>query len=164
MKDWLEVNERILHREPCTSFEDNTYYTISLFEHFCENRDYKHVAIFGYYKNKYDWTEVEAQEMYAKAPDGWTDGIGVYRLYDWGKGENKLECGENWEVHEPQLDHIVPKSRAKLLGWAAEQINHPANFQVLPALINRILSNLTDEMAPAILPVIFAQYPDVQLT
>ena len=52
MNNWQEVNERIQHRTPQTSFEDNTYYTINLFEHFCDNRDYKFVAIFGYYKNK----------------------------------------------------------------------------------------------------------------
>jgi hypothetical protein len=163
MKNWLEVNQRIQHRDPCTSFEDNTYYTIPLFEHFCDNRDYKYVAIFGYYKNKYDWTDAEAQQMYNKVPDGWTDGLGVYRLYDWGKGANKIACGEDWEWHEPQLDHIVPKSRAKFMGWPQEQINHPDNFQVLPALINRILSNLTDEMAPAILPMILAQFPGIKI-
>ena len=101
--------------------------------------------------------------MYNKIPDGWIDGLGVYRLYDWGKGDNKIKCGEDWEWHEPQLDHIVPKSRAKLMGWALERINHPDNFQVLPALINRILSNLTDEMAPAILPILVAQFPGIQV-
>jgi hypothetical protein len=121
------------------------------------------VAIFGYYKNKYDWTDTEAQQMYNKVPDGWTDGLGVYRSYDWGKGDNKIKCGEDWEWHEPQLDHIVPKSRAKAMGWTQEQINHPSNFQVLPALINRILSNLTDDMAPAILPILIAQFPEIKL-
>jgi hypothetical protein len=156
MKNWSVVNERIQHRDPCTSFEDNTYYNIPLFEHFCDNRDYKYVAIFGYYKNKYDWTDAEAQEMYHKAPDGWTDGVGVYRLYDWGKGANKIRCGDDWEWHEPQLDHIIPRSKP---GTS----NKPLNFQVLPAILNRILSNLTDEMAPAILPILIAQFPQVKV-
>lgn len=162
MKNYQAINESIANREPCTSFEDDTYYTSSIFRDFCKHRDLKRVAIFGYYKNKYKWTVAEAEEMYAKAPDGWIDGVGVYRLYDWGKGENKIECGEDWEWHEPQLDHIVPRSRAKAMGWEPEQINHPSNFQVLPAFINRILSNLTDEHAPAVLPIILAQFPELK--
>jgi hypothetical protein len=150
MKNWQTVNEYISNRSPCRSFEDNTYYTINLFEHFCDNRDYKYVAIFGYYKNKYDWTLEQAEEMYAKAPDGWTDGSGVYRLFDWGKGANKIKCGEDWEWHEPQLDHIVPRSK--------NGTNDPSNFQVLPAILNRILSNMTDEQAPALLPLIIDQF------
>ena len=162
MKNHIAINESIATRNPCTSFEEGTYYTMGIFSKFCEDRDYKRVAIFGYYKSKYRWTDTEAEEMYAKVPDGWTDGVGVYRHYDWGKGENKIECGEDWEWHEPQLDHIVPRSRAKAMGWTPEQINHPSNFQVLPAFINRILSNLTDEQAPAVLPIILAQFPNLK--
>jgi hypothetical protein len=49
------------------------------------------------------------------------------------------------------------------MSWPQEAIDHPRNFQVLPALINRILNNLTDEMAPAILPILIAQFPEIQL-
>jgi hypothetical protein len=163
MKNFAFINESIANRQPSMSFDEDTYYNIDLFNEFSETDDLKRVAIFGYYKSKYRWTNAKAEEMYLKAPDGWTDGLGVYRAYDWGKGKNKIKCGEDWEWHEPQLDHIVPKSRAKLLGWTPEQINHPSNFQVLPALINRILSNLTDEMAPAILPIILAQFPGLKV-
>ena len=162
MQNYQTINEAIASRQPATSFEDNTYYTNELFEHFCANRDYKYVTIFGYYKNKYDWTDAEAAEMYAKAPDTWTDGIGVVRNFDWGRGENKIELEHaDKEWHEPQLDHIVPRSRAKAMGWTPAQINHPSNFQVLPSFLNRILSNLTDEQAPAILPLIIAQFPGI---
>jgi hypothetical protein len=162
MKNFDAINESISTLEPYKGFDEGTYYTMSIFNEFCKTRDLKHVAIFGYYKSKYRWNIEQAQEMYDKAPDGWTDGIGVYRKFDWGKGENKIECGEDWEWHEPQLDHIVHRSRAKAMGWTPEQINHPSNFQVLPAFINRILSNLTDEQAPAVLPIILAQFPDLK--
>lgn len=157
MKNFDTVNSLISSRQPCTSFEDNTYYNMPLFEHFCENRDYKYVAIFGYYKIKYNWTDEQAQQMYDKAPDGWKDGLGVYRLYDWGKGENKIECGKDGEWHEPQLDHITPKKKAQAMGWPQSKIDHPDNMQVLPANVNRILNDLTDEEAPAIIPIILEQ-------
>jgi len=163
MKQSININESIAKREPYKGFDEGTYYTMSIFNEFCKTRDLKRVAIFGYYKSKYRWNNIQAQEMYDKAPDGWTDGIGVYRKFDWGKGENKIKCGEDWEWHEPQLDHIVPRSRAKVMGWTSEQINHPSNFQVLPAFLNRILSNLTDEQAPAIVPLILMQFPNITI-
>jgi hypothetical protein len=49
------------------------------------------------------------------------------------------------------------------MGWSTEEINLPGNFQVLPAFLNRILSNLTDEQAPAILPLIIMQFPNVKI-
>jgi hypothetical protein len=163
MKNYVAINESISSLDPYKGFDEGTYYTMSIFNEFCKTRDLKRVAIFGYYKNKYRWNNTQAQEMYNKSPDGWTDGLGVYRKFDWGKGENKIKCGEDWEWHDPQLDHIVPRSRARAMGWTNDQINHPSNFQVLPAFLNRILSNLTDEQAPAILPLIIAQFPSVIL-
>jgi len=159
MKNYVAINESISSLKPYKGFDEGTYYKMSIFNEFCKTRDLKRVAIFGYYKSKYRWNKTQAQEMYDKAPDGWTDGIGIYRKFDWGKGENKIKCGEDWDWHEPQLDHIVPRSRAQAMGWTNEQINRPTNFQVLPAFLNRILSNLTDEQAPAILPLIIAQFP-----
>lgn len=163
MNNYREINRAIQDRDPCASWEENTYYTFPLFEHFCDTRDYKYVAIFGYYKNKYDWTDKQALDMYTKTPDGWTDGLGVYRLYDWGRGSNKLIKDEDRDWHEPHLDHIVPRSKAKILGWTSEQINHPSNFQVLPRIVNVVLSNLTDESAPAIIPLIVAQFKGIKL-
>jgi hypothetical protein len=155
MKNYEIINENIKNRPIYTSFDESTYYHYKLFNDFCTNLDLKRVTIFGYYKSKYKWSDEEAEEMYAKSPDGWTDGIGVYRLYDWGKGKNKINCGEDWEWHDPQLDHIIPRSKGGP--------DLPSNFQVLPAIINRILSNMTDEQAPALIPKILEQFPDLSL-
>lgn len=158
MKNYETINESIANREPCTSFEEDTYYNRDLFKDFCKTRDYKRVTIFGYYKGKYRWTDEQALEMYNKAPDGWVDGLGVYRKYDWGRGENKIshdnDTGRDW--HEPHLDHIVPRSKGGT--------NDPSNMQVLPRKLNIILSNLTDEEAPALLPLLLKQFPNVRLT
>lgn len=163
MKNYQQINESIKNLEPCTSFEDGTYYHISIFKDFTKHRDLKRVAIYGYYKSKYRWTDAEAELMYQKSPDSWTSGTGIERLYDWGKGENKIDAGEDGEWHEPQLDHIVPRSRAKAMGWTDKQINHPDNFQVLPAYLNRLLSNLTDEHADEILPLFVGQFSNYKL-
>ena len=156
MKTYQVINESIKTREPYSSRDEATYYTHELFKHFCRNRDYKYVAIFGYYKNKYDWTDEQALEMYNKAPDGWTDGLGIYRLYDWGRGENKIARDSVRDWHEPHLDHIIPRSKGGT--------NEPANFQVLPRKLNIILSNLTDDEAPALLPLLISQFPGLKIT
>ena len=152
MNNYQLINEAIVSRQPYTSRDESTYYTSDLFKHFCRNKDYKYVAIFGYYKSKYEWTDEEALEMYNKAPDGWTDGLGIYRVYDWGRGENKIskdnDSDRDW--HEPHLDHVVPRSKGGS--------NKPSNMQVLPRKLNIILSNLTDEEAPALLPLMLAQF------
>lgn len=163
MRNHQLVNEAITNREPCTSFEEGTYYTQDLFKEFCKNKDYKYITIFGYYKSKYRWTDQEALDMYNKAPDGWTDGLGVYRLFDWGKGDNKVISEDDRDFHEPHLDHVVPRSVAKGLGWSQKEIDSPSNMQVLPNIVNRILSNLTDETAPAVLPIVMAQFQNLSI-
>lgn len=151
MQNFVKINEAIETRSPYEDDDDDTYYNARIFAEFCKNRDYKYVTIFGYYKSKYRWTDAQAWEMYIKSPDEWTDGLGIVRKFDWGRGKNKIELEHSdREWHEPQLDHIVPRSKGGL--------NTPDNFQVLPAILNRVLSNLTDETAPAVLPLVLKQF------
>ena len=94
--------------------------------------------------------------MYDKTPDGWTDGSGVYRLFDFGKGENKVVKDEGVDklFHEPQHDHIVSRNEAKQLGWTNEQINHPSNLQYISAIQNFMKRNFTKDMWEAVSPTI----------
>ena len=155
MKNYTAINESIVTLEPYKGFDEATYYTMGIFNEFCKTRDLKRVTIFGYYKSKYHWNNTQAQEMYDKAPDGWTDGLGIYRVYDWGRGENKIIKDIERDWHEPHLDHIIPRSKGGS--------NDPFNFQVLPRKLNIILSNLTDEEAPALLPLLLAQFPGLEI-
>jgi hypothetical protein len=164
MKNYKAINESISNRAPCTSFEENTYHNRDLFKEFCKTRDYKYVAIFGPYKNKYKWTDNQALDMYNKSPDGWTDGVGVYRQFDWGKGENQVVT--NWhdqDWHIPELDHIVSRDEAIRLGWSQKQIDDPSNMQVLARKVNRMLSNIADDEAAALIPVLVSQFSNLKV-
>ena len=141
------INRRISERSPCTFFDPGTYFTMDLFYHFCEHGDYKWVAIRGFYADKYGWNDDQCRTVHGASPDGWYDGLGVWRAYDWGKGHNKvIQTHDERDWHEPQLDHVTPRSR----GGG----NDPGNMQVLPRIINRILSNMTRDHAPSLLPVL----------
>lgn len=145
--DHLEINERIAGMDPCTHFDAGTYFTGDLFNHFCAHGDLVWVAVRGFYADKYGWSEDQCRQMHSKCPAGWVDGLGVWRAYDWGKGLNKVIQGnDERDWHEPQLDHVVPRSR----GGA----DTPENMQVVPRLVNRLLSNITQEHAPSVMPVL----------
>lgn len=165
MENYKKLNEAIQKRKPHRRYEENTYFTSTLWEAFCNEykQDYKYIAIYGPYRSKYKWTPDQCKQMYDKSPDSWTDGIGVVRLYDWGKGENQVvknRHDQDW--HVPQLDHIVSRDEAKLLGWTQEQIDDPSNMQVLPTNLNRMLSNITEAMAPALIPAFLKQFKQYQ--
>jgi hypothetical protein len=102
--------------------------------------------------------------MYDKCPDTWVDYVGVERKFDWGKGENQVVTDrhdQDW--HIPELDHIVSQDEGIRLGWSRERIDAPENMQVLPRILNRMLSNITDDEAQAIIPLIVAQFPGLKL-
>jgi hypothetical protein len=166
MKNFQKLNEAITKRKPHRRFEENTYFNSRLFEDFCTDHkgDYKYLAIFGPYRSKYKWTPQQCQAMYDKCPDTWTDYVGVVRNFDWGKGENQVvkdRHDQDW--HIPELDHIVSQDEGIRLGWSREKIDDPANMQVLPRILNRMLSNITNEEAQAIIPLIVSQFPDIKL-
>ncbi len=166
MKNYQKLNESISKHKPHKRFEENTYFSNKLYDEYCyaHKGDFKFVAIYGPYRNKYKWTLDQCKEMYDKCPDGWTDGKGVYRLYDWGKGENQVvkdRHDQDW--HIPELDHIVSRDEAIRLGWTQKQIDDPSNMQVLPRKINRMLSNIADDEAQALIPLIVGQFPGLNL-
>ena len=166
MKNYQKINEAIDSRKPHRQFEENTYFTSKLHEDFCTDRkgDYKYLAIFGPYRSKYKWTPQQCQAMLDKCPDTWVDYLGVERKFDWGKGENQVVTDwhdKDW--HIPELDHIVSQDEAARLGWTREQTDDPKNMQVLPRILNRMLSNITNEEAQAIIPLLVAQFPHIEL-
>ena len=155
--DFESINVQILEKKsnPYRGLCDSTYINESVWQDFAKHKDLKRIKVLDL-KFKYKWTEQEAQMMYDKTPDGWTDGFGVYRLFDFGKGENKVVKDEGVDklFHEPQHDHIVSRDEAKQLGWTNEQINHPSNLQYISAIQNFMKRNFTKDMWKAVSPTI----------
>lgn len=155
--DFEAINAQIMEKKsnPYRGLCDATYINESVWQDFAKHKDLKRIKVLDL-KFKYKWTEQEAQMMYDKTPDGWTDGSGVYRLFDFGKGENKVVKDEGVDklFHEPQHDHIVSRDEAKQLGWTNEQINHPSNLQYISAIQNFMKRNFTKDMWEAVSPTI----------
>lgn len=155
--DFETINAKILEKKskPYRGLCDATYINESVWQEFAKHKDLKKIKVLDL-KFKYKWTNEEAQMMYDKTLDGWTDGAGVYRLFDFGKGENKVvkDDGIDKLFHEPQHDHIVSRDEAKQLGWTSEQINHPSNLQYISAIQNYMKRNFTKEMWIAVSPTI----------
>lgn len=147
----IEDKKKNPHKGLCES----TYINDSIYADFARRRDLKWVKIQDL-RLKYKWSKEETVLMYNKTADGWTDGTGVYRLFDFGKGENKVvvEDGNDKLFHEPQHDHIVSRHEAKSLGWTEKQINHPSNLQYISAIQNFMKRNFTKEMWQAVSPTI----------
>jgi hypothetical protein len=142
-------------RNPYRGLCESTYINDKTYKEFAKRKDLKWVKIQDL-QLKYKWSDEETQIMYSKTPDGWSDGFGIYRLYDFGKGENKVvkEDGIDKLFHEPQHDHIVSRDEAKRLGWPDSQINHPDNIQYISAIQNFMKRNFTKEMWIAVSPTI----------
>jgi hypothetical protein len=130
--DFDSVNKLIQQTKdnPFRGLDDATYINESVWRDFAKHKDLKRVRVLDL-QYKYRWTDEQVERMYAKTPDGWTDDFGVYRLFDFGKGENKVcsEDGIDRQLHEPQHDHITSRSEAKDKGWSEKEINDPDNMK-----------------------------------
>lgn len=155
--DYQAINALIKEKQsnPFRGLCEATYINDRIYSDFAKRKDLKWVKIQDL-KLKYRWTDEEAALMYNKTEDGWVDALGIFRLYDFGKGENKVvkEDGIDKLFHEPQHDHIVSRDEAKKLGWSERQINHPSNLQYISAIQNFMKRNFTKEMWDAVSPTI----------
>jgi hypothetical protein len=155
--DYVKINELITNvkHNPFRGLCEQTYINDNIYSEFAKRKDLKWVKIQDL-RLKYKWSAEETQMMYDKTDNGWTDGNDVYRLFDFGKGENKVvkEDGIDKLFHEPQHDHIVSRDEAKRLGWTEKQINHPSNIQYISAIQNFMKRNFTKEMWRAVSPTI----------
>ena len=155
--DSQKINSLIKEKQinPFRGLCEATYTNDKIYSEFAKRKDLKWVKIQDL-RLKYRWTDDETALMYNKTPDGWTDAFGVFRLYDFGKGENKIvkEEGDDKLFHEPQHDHIVSRDEAKKLGWSEKEINHPTNLQYISAVQNFMKRNFTLEMWKAVSPTI----------
>ena len=161
MNDYKEINRLIEERKnnPFRGLDDATYINESVWREFAKHRDLKRIKVLEL-KYKYRWTDEQVERMYAKTPDGWTDSNGVYRLFDFGKAENKV-CSEyniDQQLHEPQHDHIVSRKEAKKLGWTEKQINDPSNIQYICAMQNLMKNYFTKEQWLAVSPTIIGLF------
>lgn len=135
-----EINQAIRERGLYPSPDDGTYYTQELYDYAVDNIDdpdllFK-IKIMGFYARKYKWTREQAEwfigEHLAESRSH-SDGEREY-LYDWGAGHNKI-TGDM--MHEPNLDHIDPRSR--------RGSDDPSNFRIRCARLNENRGNTVSD-------------------
>jgi|AntAceMinimDraft_1070359.scaffolds.fasta_scaffold00436_41 hypothetical protein len=162
--DYKLINALIEEKKhnPFKGVCESTYINDGIYAEFAKRKDLKWIRVQDL-RLLYHWSEEKTQMMYDKTVkvDGWTDGHGIYRLYDFGKGANKIvkEDGVDKLFHEAQHDHIISRDEARRLGWTEEQINHPSNIQWASAIQNFMKRNFTKEMWLAVSPTIPNLYP-----
>lgn len=135
-----EINERISARSLHPGYDEGTYFTQDLYDFAVDNYQdplvlFK-VKIYGYYAPKYKWSKSQADwfiETNSKDAVGHSDGIHTY-LYDWGRGHNKIT---DHMMHEPNLDHIDPRSLSKN--------DTPENFRIRCARLNENKGNMISD-------------------
>lgn len=113
-KSTEQINAEIKARKLYTGFDEGTYHKQDLFVLRCKEAKDPNVLfkikIFGHYKNVYKWTDEECQRfidnnIHEAAGHSVN---GVWYAYDWGTGYNSVTKDK---MHEPNLDHIVPRER-----------------------------------------------------
>jgi len=116
----MDVNTQIKNRILYTRFNESTWYTQDLYGFWVTNFNdpdvlFK-VKIYGKYKKLYKWTTEQCDwfiENHLEDSRGHTVD-GEWFAYDWGSGNNKITPMH--KMHQPNLDHIVPKSEFKKYG------------------------------------------------
>jgi hypothetical protein len=108
-----DINHLIKNRKLFSGNEDDTYYNEFLYgvatKNFTDPYVLFKIAIYGYYKGKYKWTQEQADWFIETQKENsvcWTDGIQEY-YYDWGRSKNQVTKDY---LHIPNLDHVIPKS------------------------------------------------------
>ena len=136
-----QINDLIANRTLFPGYDELTYYTQDLYDYVCDNQEDPLVLfklkVYGYYAKKYKWTRKEADSFIENnAVDAikHTDGTQDY-YYDWGKGKNQVT---DHPMHEPNLDHIDPKSLSRN--------NNPSNFRIRCARLNENKGNMNTDI------------------
>ena len=140
MVDHDGINQQIRSRVLHPGYDDSTYYNQSLYDYACDNMHdplllFK-IKIRGYYAPKYKWTKQQADcfiERNISDSHSHSDGKHEY-LYDWGAGLNKVTTNM---MHEPNLDHINPRSLSN--------DNSPDNFRIRCARLNENKGNMISD-------------------
>jgi hypothetical protein len=136
-----QINDAIRNRVLHTAPEDNTYYNQDLYDYAVDNLAdpdllYR-IKILGFYRNKYKWTRAQAEwfiDHNIAESRSHSDGEREY-LYDWGAGLNKVTADM---MHEPNLDHIDPRSLSRN--------NDPSNFRIRCARLNENKGNMVSDL------------------
>lgn len=140
MTDHNQINSLIANRNLFPGYDEFTYYTQDLYDYVCDNQNdplilFK-LKVYGYYAKKYKWTKKQAEQFIKNnSADAvkHTDGTQDY-FYDWGKGKNQVT---DHPMHEPNLDHINPKSLSR--------DNNPDNFRIRCARLNENKGNMNTD-------------------
>jgi len=135
-----QINTLIQNRKLYTGFDEATYYRHDLFKLRCKNAKDPYllfkIKIFGYYKKTYKWTDEQCQYF---IDNNYQDSLGyevngVYYAYDWGVGYNNITRDK---MHEPNLDHIVPKEQGGS--------NDPENMRIRSRRLNENKGNTNSD-------------------
>jgi len=116
----MDVNTLIETRTLYTRFNEYTWYTQDLYGFWVANYNdpdilFK-IKIKGKYKKLYKWTDKQCDKF---IEDNLEDSRGYsvdgeWFAYDWGAGNNKITPVD--KMHQPNLDHIIPRSEFKKYG------------------------------------------------
>jgi 5-methylcytosine-specific restriction endonuclease McrA len=138
----MNINESIKNRKLHTGRCKLTYYTDALYDMVVDNLQDSYIlarlVVYGRVKRTYKWTDSQCDQFIDKIIKDETilghTVNGKFYAYDWGVGQNKIT---EHPLHQPEIDHIVPKSEYKKYGgWREGNPDVPENMQVLCSRVN----------------------------